>query len=362
MFKGWKKWQPLFVIGILIMAAFLVSAPKLNFPSISFGDFTLVNSGAKEELVVTEAQKGRLVFLGDIMLARHVERVGRANGGAGYHFSIMDELRENGDVVVANFESAAPTPHIPTANYTFRFSSPTNSLTALREAGISAVSLANNHALDHGAVGYRQTVEKLEGVGVTPFGHPTILDESSILVSKVADTSFAIVAAHTLFTNYSDEVWQAVVEKASEKADYVVVYIHWGDEYFLTHNQSQRRLAEKLIAYGADFIIGHHPHVVQDIEIIDEVPVVYSLGNFIFDQYFSVDVQQGLVVALQVEGREVLGLELIPVSSIGSNTRPRLMTEVARDNFLNALAARSDADLSEGIRSGLIQLLLASSD
>jgi len=358
--KGQRKWFLLFILGIIVVAAFFSYRFWFNFPNLSLGDFVLVSSTLEEE--VSEVETGRLVFLGDIMLARAVERTGRAYGGADYHFAIMDELTRQNDVVIANFESAVPTPHVPTANYTFRFSSPTNSLEALRQAGISAVSLANNHALDHGPVGYRQTIEKFENIGVTPFGHPTLLDNNSILLTKVGGASFAIVAAHTLFTKHSDETWQTVIDSAAAKADYVAVYIHWGEEYVLTHNLSERQLAEKLAGLGVDFIIGHHPHVVQDIAMIGEVPVVYSLGNFIFDQYFSIDVQQGLVVALRVEDGQVLGLELIPVSSIGSNTRPQLMVGAIKDNFLQALADRSDESLRDGIASGFLDLSLASSD
>ena len=130
------------------------------------------------------------------------------------------------------------------------------------------------------------------------------------------------------------------------------MYVHWGDEYELVHNAKQRDLAEKLIAAGVDLIIGHHPHVVQDIEVIDGVPVLYSLGNFIFDQYFSTEVQIGYTVDLVLSSTSQK-VNLVPHTA-QAKTQPRLMTETEKIGFHEALAHRSDPTLTNAIKAGLI--------
>ena len=92
---------------------------------------------------------------------------------------------------------------------------------------------------------------------------------------------------------------EAVVSALKGSVDWVIVSIHWGEEYDQYVNTAQQNLAHALIDRGADAIVGHHPHVVQGVEVYKNKPIFYSLGNFIFDQYFSVETQQGLAVSLE---------------------------------------------------------------
>ena len=135
--------------------------------------------------------------------------------------------------------------------------------------------------------------------------------------------------------------------------------MHWGVEYANTNSATQRKLAQTLSKLGVDIIVGHHPHVVQNIELIDNTLVFYSLGNFIFDQYFSVPVQQGLVLKLDSD----LGIELLPVSSEEVRVQPAFMAKEKRKLFLESLSRRSDIRLVEDILMGkiLYQNMLASS-
>ena len=105
---------------------------------------------------------------------------------------------------------------------------------------------------------------------------------------------------------------------------------------------------------GADAIIGHHPHVVQDIQVYQGVPVFYSLGNFVFDQYFSSAVQEGLLLKLTLTEAGA-NYELIPTTSIGSRSRPQLMSPYEREHFLTGLATRSAPKLRTQIHSGYLE-------
>ena len=122
-------------------------------------------------------------------------------------------------------------------------------------------------------------------------------------------------------------------------------------------------LATKFSELGADLVVGHHPHVVQGIEKINNTLVFYSLGNFIFDQYFNQPVRQGLVLQLMENSNSKLELNLIPVSSEETLAQPKLMNESAKSLFLKNLARYSSIDVVEDIKAAKISLdnLLATS-
>ena len=130
--------------------------------------------------------------------------------------------------------------------------------------------------------------------------------------------------------------------------------IHWGTEYKETHSSTQELLAKVLVDAGADLIVGHHPHVVEDVQIVDGVVVFYSLGNYIFDQYFDDDVQTGLVLSLSLTGTPEVSL--LPVTSLGRLSQPSFMSPAKQQEFLSALARKSDKNLAASIKKGVIPL------
>ena len=104
-----------------------------------------------------------------------------------------------------------------------------------------------------------------------------------------------------------------LIRSANEKADVVIVGVHWGVEYTDKPTRKQREWAEEMVDAGADVIIGHHPHWVQDSEIIDGVPVYYSLGNFVFDQMWSEETKYGVVGKYTFYDNELIDAEYSPV-------------------------------------------------
>ena len=329
--------------------------------SVTIGEVTqkVDPDKAVEMESIQKAKKNQIMFFGDIMLARDVE-LHMIRYGLSYPFSSI-QIDKDLVFAVANFESAVPNPHIFTPYNTFRFSTNWNYLSELNSAGFTHVSLANNHSFDYGLAGYNNTVYELWEAEVEPFGHPTILSTSSVTIVDTAPYTVAIVAIHTLFTTPSNNDIEAIFDFAASKSDIQIAFIHWGEEYELTQSAKQRKLAEVLIAAGADVVIGHHPHVVQGIEIIDDVPVFYSLGNFIFDQYFSSTVQTGLVLNLVLDKEP--HFELLPVSSLESKARPYYMNASSTEDFLYSLGERSTDEIKEELLAGTISLrgLLASS-
>jgi len=129
--------------------------------------------------------------------------------------------------------------------------------------------------------------------------------------------------------------------------------VHWGEEYKLINSLAQQGLAHKIIESGADLIIGHHPHVVQNIEKYQGKLIFYSLGNFIFDQYFSPDTQQGLAVGLEIYPDRLV-CRLFPLQI--NLSQPVLMERNKANEFLIQLAKRSDDKLVDEIKGGIIKI------
>lgn len=290
-------------------------------------------------------------FVGDIMLGRDVELKMREYGASYPYTHMLEHLTAS--YVVGNFEASIPFVHVPTPSMTMRFSVDPEFIPALSAAGFTHLSLANNHGYDYGAEGYWNARAVLSANETVPFGHPYELAESSVAYIEHAGMRVALIGVYAVVSLPSEEELESLFSSA-ESSDLQIAYVHWGDEYELVHNAAQETLAHRLIDAGADLVVGHHPHVVQDIGSYQGVPIVYSLGNFVFDQYFSTDVQQGLMLTLTEEnfGRYVLALT--PLTSEYSRVVPQVMVGTEREAFLETLAMRSSRELRDQVRSGTL--------
>ncbi|MFN3188592.1 MAG: CapA family protein [Candidatus Paceibacteria bacterium] len=333
------------IFHVAQLHSFFISAYGIQKDSI----FSFKLAPKKEKISVTT-----ILFLGDVMLGRNVEFLSQINGVDYSTSRIVGELPKV-DAVVANFESAMAIPHVRTRAYTTQFSTAVWMLPVLTELKITHTSLANNHTLDFGGQGYQNAVRELEMVDIVPFGHSTTISTSSVTVVD-GPKRVGIIAINTIFLTPNEENLRIQIEALKKETDIQVAYIHWGDEYVAVHNPSQARFARKLIEMGIDVIVGHHPHVVQDIDLIDGALVFYSLGNFIFDQYFSTEVQEGYVLHVTAEAGGALSFSIIPVTSVDSRSQPRLMTDRETEGFLDGLAKRSNVAIKEAIRQNTLRL------
>lgn len=344
-FKNWRV-----SITSTIFVAFFV------FGAFWVTDFTSEKSFSKQvafKNILLLEDKG-MVFVGDIMLARSVER-NLLSLPKEHAFLEVKELFKD-KFVVGNFEASVPKVHEPTPNFTFKFSVTPQLLPILKDAGIEYLSLANNHTLDFGVDGYRNTLEELKSQGLIPFGHPSAVSSSSVSYIDLGNKKVAVMGISNLFTSPSKAEWGPFLEEAKKNSDLQIVYIHWGNEYELVHNETQSKLAKELIDAGVEIIVGHHPHVVQDIWRYGDGIIFYSLGNFIFDQYWEDAVLEGLALDFSVTGEGEWQMKLVPIESKSVRLQPREMVDKEREMFLSELALRSDPSLVESIRKGIISL------
>ena len=302
-----------------------------------------------------EANTFTIGFAGDVMLARNVENLMRDHGGD-YPYRGKVFASSSPGFLVANFEASVPEVHQKTPSGAFQFSVETKYLRFLAEAGFTHVSLANNHTLDHGGLAYKHTRMALDEVGVESFGHATIVSTSSLTYLSQGSTTVAIVGIHTLFSKIVDQDLKAVMAEAKAKSDWQIAYVHWGNEYVELPNAEQTALAQRLVDLGVDLIVGHHPHVIQKIDSIEGVPVFYSLGNFIFDQYFSRAVQEGLVLLVHFSEGKMHQIELLPVTSRYSRSQPHLMKQEEKQKTLDYISKISSESIQLDIVDGVLKL------
>lgn len=349
----WKK-----LLAILIVAAVgvgLLFYDRIGTWLLDTVYFLNANSGEYAIFAIpfTEPNYGTVVFVGDIMLARDVERK-LLKQPPGYALSAIKE-RLLADMVVANFEAAIPEIHVPTQSMEMKFSVLPELAESLKVSGITHLSLANNHALDYGTLGYTNTVRFLQKNGLSVAGHPSLLSDSSVLVRNLENRKVVLVNLNATYGYPDIDSVTDVIPADVTEGDLLVAYIHWGEEYEMVHNKQQESFARSLIDLGFDLVVGHHPHVVQDIESYQDGLIFYSLGNFVFDQYWQPEVQQGLMLRL-VETKKNWEIELVPVESETVRIQPREMVGEVKKKFLANLAGRSSKGLMVDIAKGQLSL------
>lgn len=333
--------------GIALLTFCLASILLLGF--VQEGKEVYVSE--PEETLVASSSKP-ILFAGDIMLGRHVETLAAQSGDELRSFKAMSDFLK-GHVVIANLEGPIPEKHIHTPNNGFSFSFPPSTPRILKEGGITAVSLANNHMFDRGRSEWEHTKQALEKEGVSHFGGyaPT---EGDYFETTLGTTTVIVYGITMIATGWDED--QAVSIAAKLRAEhpdaYLIAFLHWGDEY-VTQNRYQRAFAQRIMDSGTDAIIGAHPHVVQGVELYKEKPIFYSLGNFIFDQYWRHDLEDGLLVRLKEEDASYV-YELIPVRL--ELSIPSIASELDTKRVLETVARQSPEDLRGTILKGAISV------
>mgnify|MGYP002620800125 FL=1 len=287
--------------------------------------------------------ESRFLFVGDIMLARHVETLIKTEG-AEYPFVGLVPLRDHYDAMIGNFEAPIGLIHTQTKANSLSFSVASSSIAHLGDY-FDLVSLANNHTLDQGEAGLVYTRELLESKEARPFGDPAQVSIDSVAYLTHKEERLAVVGLNAT-KSLSYEALERLFAELREHSSMQIVYVHWGIEYDNVHAPEQETLAHFLIDHGADVIIGHHPHVIQDIGFYKGAPIFYSLGNFVFDQYFSDEVEVGLGVELALVDQTV-SYRLIPFTSQKHQSSPRLMPYDERVALVESILERSGPEVAQ---------------
>lgn len=283
-----------------------------------------------------EPQQLRIAFAGDVLLDRGVrEQIERHSIE-----SILQPIApvlQGYDAVVANLECPV-TKHQTPINKRFVFRGKPEWLPALHRAGFTHWIMANNHTNDQGRRELTTTANhiaenQMKSIGYGPTHEqacrPVVIEKNGIRVAVFA--SVLVPLETWMFVPSKPSPCQASAEELAQNIagykqqhpnDFVVVVLHWGREYAATPQPQQRQNARRLLNAGATAIVGHHPHVVQTVEIINGQPVFYSIGNFIFDQNRAPK-NQALLVELTFGHDTLLNFSARPV--VIRQSTPQLM-------------------------------------
>lgn len=240
----------------------------------------------------------KIVFTGDVNLDRGVNDQLKLHGDSLLirSFNFLDDQ----DYLVVNLEGTLTDSGSAVKSDKFNFKNSQNKAAILNAAGITHVSVANNHIFDYGRIGYENTLQSLETNSLKPLGKtskPTIIRKGKY---QCAVLSASLTTQNDSLPISSIEELKSSVNSFVQKSNDIplILYIHWGLELQPTPEKWQKELAKELIELGVDAIVGHHPHVTQTIEYINNKPVFYSLGNFIADAYLP---QTDLTYVVELE-------------------------------------------------------------
>jgi poly-gamma-glutamate synthesis protein (capsule biosynthesis protein) len=243
-----------------------------------------------------------VLFVGDLMFDRYVREIAEKRGNDFIFEKISSFLKES-DFIVANIEGpitdnkSVSVGTVPGEKGHFSFTFDKSLAETLFKQNIKLVNLGNNHILNFGNGGLLQTENYLKENGIDYFGDPEN-KEKNYIVKEINGIKIGFVS-YSQFGGNAEKTSNNIKE-LKNKADILVVYSHWGKEYEKNPSENIKNLAHSFIDAGADLIIGSHPHVIQNMEEYKGKKVYYSLGNFIFDQYFSAETMKGLAVRVKI--------------------------------------------------------------
>ena len=276
----------------------------------------------------SKKEKITLFFVGDIMLDRGVKMKIKNYGNEDFKFPFLkvSQFLKEADLLIGNLEGPISDKGKKVGSiYSFRMEP--QAVEGLKFAGFDILTLANNHIFDYTKLAIEDTMLRLKEAKIDYLGVGLNYEEAcSPKVKEIENTKIAFLA----FSNLGSPFWQAKentlgicwlneenlkreIEKAKEKAETVVVLFHFGDEYKEKSNPTQKYFSHLAIDLGADLVVGHHPHVIQEIENYKGKYIAYSLGNFVFDQNFSEKTMEGLLLKVIIEGKKIK--EIFPIKT-----------------------------------------------
>ena len=291
-----------------------MSGERINSKIIILGLFCLaviigavwyVSSGPKEffsKIKIPKNEPSVKIFIaGDMMLDRNVRLLINKNSFNSFFAGVKDTVR-SADIAVANLEGPFTTfPSVTTnpKNTELKFTFDPAGAPGLADLGFDVLGLANNHSMNFGSAGLEMTRRYIGTAGMQYYGDPNNKDEISTIITKNG-IKVGFVGFHE-FTYYNFDKVFAEVARLRPQVDILIVSPHWGVEYQKEPTEKMKKWAHEFIDLGADAVIGAHPHIVGNIEEYQGKKIFYSLGNFVFDQYFSEETMNGLAVMIDVQ-------------------------------------------------------------
>lgn len=281
--------------------------------------------------------------VGDIMLGEQplchgfgVSSIIREKG-ADFLFDNVKNIFSNGDIVFGNLE--APLADISAKNELYRryFKADPIVADSLKKSYFNVLSIANNHIMEHGIHGFDFTINELQKRNIAVVGIKNNAKIINIREHSILFLSYSFINDGLLDVPYNNITSEKIIIddiiKYRKLVDLVIVSLHWGNEYVLFPSPSQIKMGRKLIDCGVDVIIGSHPHVLQGYEIYRGKPIIYSLGNFIFDHTYIKNTEMSTIININAN----IEKGSYEVSHIPVLINPVLYCPILNDKNYNAM-------------------------
>jgi poly-gamma-glutamate capsule biosynthesis protein CapA/YwtB (metallophosphatase superfamily) len=273
-----------------------------------------------------------LLLAGDVMLARNVARsIEKGDRDFTFPFSPTADLTSGADLAFCNLESPI-SGRGEEVEKKYTFNAPPEAVDGLVFAGFDVISLANNHILDYGPLALEDTIEHLTRARIGYVGLcqqdrpqiPLIVETRGVRIAFLAyadpKTEFAYAKEFLDFDTRPAEGLMQVIQRdlrqVAREADVIVVSLHWGTEYKTQPDARQKDLGRFIIDQGADIVAGHHPHVQQEPEWHNDGLIIYSMGNFIFDQHSRPPTRISRLYRVYVTRQGVRGAGYLPLEIV----------------------------------------------
>jgi poly-gamma-glutamate capsule biosynthesis protein CapA/YwtB (metallophosphatase superfamily) len=235
----------------------------------------------------------KIMFVGDVSLGEHYFSFG--HGPRTYYqnqniFSSVEYIFQEADHVIGNLEGPISDLNLEISNpESWVFRGDPHCVNKLKKVGFSGFSLANNHIVQHGEPCFNETIRLLTSEDITPLG----LSEQAFSIFEKDGVKIGILSCSNVIDNtninqksymkYNLALIKNLLKNIRDEVDWTILIIHWGDESSAVPTAEQKEQARVIHEAGINIIIGHHPHIVYEIEQTDTTLTAYSLGNFVFD-------------------------------------------------------------------------------
>jgi poly-gamma-glutamate capsule biosynthesis protein CapA/YwtB (metallophosphatase superfamily) len=297
-----------------------------------------------------------IAAVGDLMLGNRTGPFLK-EFGPDYPFVDVKPVLEKADIVVGNLESPISTRGKAVENKKFTLRAGPLAVKALKQGGFRVVTLANNHMMDFGPLALQDTLATLDDNEILYTGAGMDLDDArSPAILKIKGKTVAFLAYSLTFPleffasanrpgtapGYAEFV-KADIEKVRPNADLVVVSFHWGAELLTAAKDYQIALGRQAIDWGADLVLGAHPHVLQELELYKGRFIAYSLGNFVFGSE-SNRTNTSMILLLTFKGKSLVRVEVAPldVNNYRVKYQPRVLTGKAAVDALESINTASE--------------------
>ncbi len=300
-------------------------------------------SHSKTQNINAHTSLVRFIAVGDIMLDRGTERIAKKEGTF-FPFRKIYYIIRRYDLAFCNLESIISKRGRPIRK-PITFEADTEFIQPLKMSGFNVINLSNNHALDFGRNALSDCISRLKKAGFHIVGAgntlkeaytPLIVKKNSI---KIAFISYCLIPTGvptrenaTQIAVFNLDTAISIIHRLRDSVDFIIISLHWGIEYKHHPSKEQKLLAHKLIDAGADIILGHHPHVIQELEFYKNKPIIYSLGNFIFDQKGEERNEAVMFACTLSKKGKINAITLWPIKITG--TQPRLLNTYEETKFI----------------------------